>query len=104
MKATIRIAEDGPSALQVRFDIQAKWRPVVAAAGLDSEAHSPENTFALAGAILHDPVVASMRVRPEFQVGHGAAFETIWSLLFEKLGHGGRMALRERIAKAHGKS
>jgi hypothetical protein len=57
----------------------------------------------LAGAIMHDPVVSSMRMRPEFQTGSATAFETNWSLLFEKLGPGGRMALKDRIVAGHGK-
>ena len=103
MKTMIRVAESGPSALQVRFEIQARWRHVVSAAGLDSELHMPEHTLMLAGAIQHDAVVAKMRMKPEFQIREKdtAAFETNWQLLFEKLGPGGRLALKERIIKAH---
>jgi len=94
------------SASQSRFETQARWRPVVESAGLDSPSHTPENTFMLAGAILHDPVVAKTRTREEFQIPdpeNPAASATNWSLLFERLGPGGRMALKDRIVKAHGK-
>lgn len=98
------LADSGPSALQVRFEMQARWRPVVEAAGLDSPAHSPENTLMLAGALLHDPVLTSMRLLPEFEIREmgTCAVETNWRLLFEKLGPGGRAALRDRIVRAHG--
>ena len=99
------LAEAGrPSALQVRFDIQARWRPVTAAAGLDSPSHTPENTLMLAGALIHDPVIVKMRLRSEFQIRETGtcAVETNWRLLFEKLGPGGRAALKDRIVKAHG--
>jgi hypothetical protein len=98
------LANNGPSALQIRFEMQAGWRDVVAAAGLDSPQHMPEHTYALVSAILHDPVVAKMRLRPEFEIREmgTCAVETNWRLLFEKLAPGGRAALKDRIAKAHG--
>ena len=93
------------TSIESRFDIQARWRPVIESAGLDSPSHTPENSFMLAGAILHDPVVAKMRMREEFQITdpeNPAAFATNWSLLFDKMGPGGRAALKERVRKAHG--
>lgn len=90
---------------QSRFEIQARWRPMVEASGLDSPAHTPENTYRLSGAIIHDPVVASMRMRPEFQLPdpeYPAAFSTNWTKLFESMGPNGRAALKGRIQKAHG--
>jgi hypothetical protein len=97
------LAEVGrPSALEVRFEIQARWRDVVAAAGLDDAMHTPENTLMLAGAILHDAVITSLRMKPEFQIRQGAAFDTNWTKLFAAMGPNGRLALKDRIAKAHG--
>lgn len=96
------LAEVGrPSALEVRFEIQARWRDVVALAGLDDAMHKPENTLMLAGAILHDATVTKMRMKPEFQIAQGAAFDTNWTKLFDAMGPGGRAALKQRIQKAH---
>jgi hypothetical protein len=39
------------------LEIQARWRPLVQAAGLDSHLHQPDHTYLLATAIMKDTIV-----------------------------------------------
>jgi hypothetical protein len=86
--------------LDARRELQARWRKVVRAVGLDDKKHTPEETYFLAAAIMNDRVVDQLVMRAEFQIRDEefpCSFVTDWPKLGAALGPAGRAALAERL-------
>lgn len=90
--------------LEMRREIQSRWRPVVRAFGLDEPKHEAADTYFLATAIMNDREVDRMMMLPEFQIVDDPEFtcavRTDWAKLGTALGPAGRAELAERVKRS----
>ena len=83
--------------LEMRRGIQAYWRVITRALGMDSPKHEASDTYMLGIAILNDREIDRMTMNPEFQIRDEYGVDVDWAKLARALGPAGRAALAVRV-------
>ena len=89
------------------LEIKATWGPIVQAAGLYNEKQSAESTFLLAGAIIHDRMVAqrycTAQPGPEPKEGENPWLGGLYERVLTEMTELQREALRNRVLARFGR-